>query len=101
MNVKKGQKVWIMADFCGLTETEVITVGRKYITVKAWKIRFDKDTLRQIDGTGAGVCLILDLDEYKRKCEVKEMKQKLSGYNWYKVDDETLEKVYEIMKDII
>lgn len=101
MNVKKGQKVWIMADFCGLTETEIITVGRKYITVKAWKIRFDKDTLRQVNGTGAGVYLILDLDEYNRKCEMQEMKQKLLRYNWYKLDDNKLEKVYEIMKDII
>lgn len=101
MNIEKGQKVWIIADFSGLTETEVITVGRKYITVKAWKIKFDKDTLRQVNGTGSGVRLILDLDEYKRKCEIKKIKQKLYRYDWSNLDNETLEKVYEIMKDII
>ena len=99
MDIKKGQKVWILADFCGLTETEVITVGRKYITVKVWKLRFDKYTFRQVNGTGSGARLILDLDEYKRKCEVQKIKQKLYKYDWYKLDDETLEKVYEIMKD--
>lgn len=101
MDIKKGQKVWILADFCGLTETEVITVGRKYITVKAWKLRFDKDTFREVNGTGSGVRIILDLDEYKRKLEVQKIKQKLYKYNWYKLDDETLEKVYEIMKDML
>lgn len=101
MNIEKGQKVWIVADFCGITETEVITVGRKYITVKAWKIRFDKDTFKQVNGSGSGVRLILDLDKYKRECEIQKIRQKLYRYDWDKLDDETLEKVYEIMKDIL
>ena len=101
MDIKKGQKVWILADFCGLTETDVITVGRKYITVKAWKIRFDKDTFRQVNGSGSGVRLILDLEEYRRRCELQKLRQKLYGYDWYKLDDETLKKVYAIMKDIL
>lgn len=101
MNIEKGQKVWIVADFCGITETEVITVGRKYITVKAWKLRFDKHTFRQVNGVGLGVRLILDLNKYKRECEIQKIRQKLYRYNWDKLDDETLEKVYEIMKDIL
>ena len=101
MNIEKGQKVWIVADFCGTTETEVISVGRKYITVKAWQLRFDKDTFRQVNVTGSGASLILDLDEYKRKCEMQKIKQKLYGYNWSNLDDETTEKVYKIMKDIL
>lgn len=101
MDIKKGQKVWILADFCGLTETEVITVGRKYITVKVWKLRFDKNTFRQVDETGSGARLILDLDKYKKECEIQKIKQKLYKYDWYKLDDKTLEKVYEIMKDIL
>lgn len=99
MNIEKGQKVWIVADFCGTTETEVITVGRKYITVKAWKLRFDKDTFREVDGTGSRARLILDLDNYNRECEIKKIRQKLYRYNWDKLNDEAIEKVYEIIKD--
>lgn len=101
MDIQKGQKVWINADFCGLNETEVIVVGRKYITVKAWNLKFDKNTFRQINGTGAGASLILDLDKYNKKCEIRKIRQKLYRFNWDKLDDEKIEKLYEIIKDSI
>lgn len=101
MNIKKGQKVWINKDICGITETEIITVGRKYITVKLWKLKFDKDTFVEVGGYGLPAFLILDLEEYNRKCEIQKMKQKLYRYNWDKLDDDKLEKIYEIMKDIL
>ena len=97
IDIKKGQKVWIKTYGFGVIETEVITVGRKYITVKQWKLKFDKDSFR----SGSPSILILDLDEYKRKSEIETLKYKLQKYNWDKIDLERLERVYEIMKDII
>lgn len=101
MEIKKGQKVWIKADFCGVKETEIVSIGSKYITVKAWKIKFYKDTLRQVDATGLGANIIFDLDEYKKDIEMKNLKVKLQRYDWYKVDNGMLEKIHQIMKDII
>lgn len=101
IDIKKGQKVWIKTYGFGVIETEVITVGRKYITVKQWKLKFDKDSFRSVGGCGSPSILILDLDEYKRKSEIETLKYKLQKYNWDKIDLERLERVYEIMKDII
>ena len=100
MEINKGQKVWVHTDFCGLIETEIITIGRKYITVKQWKMKFDKKTFKEVNACGSPSTLIFDLDEYKRKCELNKLRVKIHRFNWDKLDIERLEKVYEIIKDL-
>lgn len=101
MEIKKGQEIYIWVDRYGVTKTTVKSVGRKYITVELWNIKFDKETLKEVDYRGLPSFIIPDLDKYNKDNEIGIIKQKLSRYDWCRLDNDTIEKVYEIMKNLI
>lgn len=85
MNINKGQIVWIKTCVHGIVKTEVTVVGLKYITVKRWKLKFDRDTFKEIGCSGSPSILILDLEKYKRKQEIKKFRYKSEPYGWYNI----------------
>ncbi|MBU3186585.1 beta barrel domain-containing protein [Clostridium estertheticum] len=100
MNVKKGQKVWIYARMreSKITETVVVTSGAKYITTDYdSRLKFNKETLREIDGRGYGSYLILDIEEYKLEQYYNELIYKLKKFDW-KIDREKLDNIAKILE---
>ena len=98
MNIIKGQKIWVWQDRCGVSETVVKTVGRKYITVESpSRIKFRISDLRENDGCGLPAYLITDLDEYNKKCHYADIRRKLYRMNWNKISEENLDKIEKIL----
>lgn len=82
MDIKKGQRVWIKTCVYGIIETEITVVGLKYVTVKLWKLKFNRDTFKEVGCFGSPSILILDLEEYKKKREIEQIRYKSQPYNF-------------------
>ncbi|WP_236896964.1 hypothetical protein [Clostridium beijerinckii] len=100
MGIKKGQKVWVWQDRCGITETTIKTIGRKYITLEyPYNMKFNIDDLKENNYCGLPAFIILDIEEYKREQHYDSLKIKLRRTNWDKVKQSDLDKIEEIMKE--
>lgn len=97
--ITKGQEIWFWSQICGVSKTTVKSVGRKYITIKTWDLKFDKDTLREVNYRGVASFLILDIDKYRMNQEYKMKINKLKNIKWECVEREDFDKIYNILKD--
>lgn len=97
--IKKGQTVWITTRR-GIKETTVKSVGSKYITVEHNKrIKFHKNTLKEVDACGVADTIILDLDEHNKAAYYNALINKLEKFNWNTVSRDDLEKIENIIKN--
>ncbi len=98
VTVKKGQKIWVWRDRCGVTETTVKTVGTKYITIDdARNTKFKVSDLRQHNGCGNVSFLIIDIDEYNRDCHYGKLRTKLRRFDWDGISSEKLDEIEKIL----
>lgn len=96
-SVKKGQKVWVSLRR-GIKETIVKSVGSKYITLEYDpRIKFDKDTLKEVDSCGLLYFIILDLEKYETDRYYSDLISKLGNFEWNTIKREDLDKVAEII----
>lgn len=98
MQIKRGQKVWAWICHCGIVETTVKSIGRKYIRVHYdERIKYDVNSLREIDGAGYGSYIILDLEKYNRKEHYRTLAKKLRSFNWNELEHDKLDKISEVL----
>ena len=101
MELSKGQVVWIWTQTSKyIIETKIETVGRKYITVEYnhSRTKFDKDTLREVGGTGYPSYIIINKEVYKKECYYSKLRTKFSRVEWDKIKEEDLDKIENILK---
>jgi hypothetical protein len=98
--IKEGQKVWVWQDRCGITETTIKTIGRKYVFLSyPSKVKFNIDDLKEHDYCGSPAFIILDIEEFNQQQRYEKIKVKLYRMNWDKVKEEDLAKIESIMQD--
>jgi hypothetical protein len=98
MEIKKGQVVWVNSRN-GIEETKVVSSGRKYITLE-WntKIKFDKETLRQIGGCGFGRSVIVDIDKYNKDLYYNNLISRLeNNFDWRNLSRDKLDEVAKLL----
>lgn len=97
--MEKGQKVWVWRDREGIQETTIKSIGRKYIRTNLDdRIKFDINTLREINGVGFGSFLILNLKEYQKDAYYAGLRWKIKRFDWDSIDRKSLDKIAEILK---
>jgi len=104
LNFKVGQKILFTQPMfhknVGLVSGEIIKVGNKYLYVKGpfREFKFDRKTLREVNGTNYKGCLYLSKEEYSNEKELtnnmREIIKKISEYRL----ELTLEQTREILK---
>jgi hypothetical protein len=97
----RGDKIWWVSPRRGVSsivETTIKSVGTKYITTERdSRVKFDVNTLREIDATGYGSFLVMDIDRYKEKQFYLELRRKLSKFDWGIISNETVMEVSKIL----
>ena len=105
MELKKGQKVWVWDNlFKDIKETTIKSIGRKYITVegRCSRIKFDVNTLSEVNPFGIASFIIPDLEAYNREKYYNELKRKLKYFDWSQnIEEEDLDAIYKIVKEYL
>ena len=99
MEIKKGQKVWICIykRKTEISETTIKSVGRKYITTDHDdRIKFNRETLIEVDGRGYSSYLILDIEEYNTNNYYANIIFKLKKMDWG-IDRVKLDEIAKIL----
>ena len=98
MDIKKGQIVWVWINREGVKETKILTRGKKYITLEYDpRIKFNAETLQEINGTGCLKYIILDMDKYISNNHYNHLKNELRKFNWDMVESETLDLISKMI----
>ena len=99
-SLKKDDKIWIAItrrDTC-VIETTIKSIGKKYIKVNYdERIRFDVNTLQEIDGYGFASFLIIDLEKYNRDRYIKSIVRKCETFKWNTLEEEDLISIKHIL----
>ncbi len=99
MELKRGQKVWVWHKKGEPKETTIKSVGPKYIRAECDdRVKYDRETLREINGCGYARYIILDLEEHKKDVYYREIKAKLRRFDWSKLDRNKIDKIVEILE---
>jgi len=99
MELKKGQKIWIAITQrkTEITETTIKSIGAKYITTDYdCRIKFNRDTLREVDGTGYSSYLIVNIDEFNINRHYQNIVSKLQRFDW-KITRDRLDEIAKIL----
>lgn len=100
MKVTKGQTVWVSRSGRGIKETTVNSSGKKYVTLSYdSRIRFDSETLREVDGTGCSSFIITDIEKYNIDQRYSEMRSTLKKFVWGSMEREDIDKVMAIVRN--
>jgi hypothetical protein len=105
MEIKKGSKIWIVSYSRWkkeIKETTVKSVGKKYIRTELDdRIRFDINTLQEIDGYGYAAYLVTDLEEYQRKIFIQSVIRDCENFNWKTLEEEDLLRIKDIISNYL
>lgn len=99
MKLKKGQQVWvsIRQGHTEIKETVIKSVGTKYITTDYDnRIKFDRNTLREVDGRGYSSYLILDIEEYNTNNYYENIISKCKRMDW-NISRDKLDEIVKIL----
>ena len=99
MELKKGQIIWIAITQrkTEITKTTIKSVGSKYITTAYdSRIKFDRDTMREVNGVGYGAYLIMDIDEFNTNRYYQNIVSKLQRFEW-KISRDKLDEIAKIL----
>lgn len=100
MAIVKGQEIWLKHSRQGLIKTEVASVGRKYITLTYdTRVKFDVNTLRQVDYRGNPHYIIDDIEKYNHDRQISNFKERLRTFNWDLLDEDDLYKAIKIINE--
>jgi hypothetical protein len=93
MDVKKGQTAWISRGN-RIEETTISSVGRQYVTVE-WdkRIKFNADTLVQVDSHGIPYFIILDIEKYNRDKYYSNLISEIKSFDWHSIGTEKLDEI--------
>lgn len=98
-NIKKGQKVWVSVRN-RIEETIVKSAGSKYITLEYdSRIKFDRDTLIEVNGFGSPSIIILDIEKHEKDNYYRKLVYKMESVKWENVTREDLDKIADILKE--
>lgn len=102
MRIKRGDIVWIVPGRRGgLIETQVKSIGPKYITTEYRDMKFHTDNLREVNGIGVSSILILDKEKYETDKYYEALIMKLERFDWGSISREELDKVNCILENSI
>ena len=103
-SLKKDDKIWIAItkrDTC-VIETAIKSIGKKYIRVNYdERIKFDVNSLQEIDGYGFSSFLITDLEKYNRDRYIKSIIIKCENFKWSTLEEEDLISVKHILSNYL
>ena len=100
--MKRGDKVGVCNPSryskVNINETTIKSIGKKYITTNYDdRIKFDINTLQEVDGRGYCSYLILDLEEYTLKVHYRELRYKISKFNFNSLSDKEIDEIAKIL----
>lgn len=102
MKFKKGQEVWV-SYFYGnemrLGKFTISSSGRKWIKTEEGKI-YKADTLREVKCFGPAGRIIENMEEYEKAIEISEMIEKIKRTNFKSLEDDVIEKIFDILKEV-
>lgn len=82
VSYKKGDDIWIVSHI-GLKKYTVASCGSKYLTVEGLRgVKFDSQTLKQINIYGFSYRIITDVEEYKKRQERYCILEEIKQVNW-------------------
>lgn len=93
--MKRGDLVNIWTQR-GIVQEEIKSIGSKYITTKRYK--FDRDTLKEVNGCGYVSYIIEDLEEYYKGQKKKEIIILIKKFDYRKLTLDDAIKIQEILE---
>lgn len=108
---KVGQVVWFYSNKLmrsnsdSINETTITKVGNKYLSLDLWRIKIDKDTLREVTEYVVAGRIYLSLSDYELDKEHNKMSDRLKcifgNIGKLPYTNEQLKKVLEILNEEI
>lgn len=95
----KSQEVYYYDDYYNSVRTSAIrSIGKKYIILDADpRIKYDRNTLREINYCGCPNYIIPDIDEYRENIRYKKALSDIRQFNYEKMSKDDIYTIKNIL----